>query len=88
MDILKKIVNCAPNYLIFDRTQFNVKNENRLTIQRVPPTIYDASYPCWFLNEQEFLRIILKSYKLIWEFKTLDVADIPSNFKGLFFEKL
>ena len=35
-------------HIIIDRTGFVAGERDRLTRQRVPPAIYDASYPCWF----------------------------------------
>lgn len=72
-------------YLIIDRTPF-VKGEDRITIQNVPPSIYKATYPCWFFNERLFLQKIGMFYIKAFEFKALDEANLKSEFKGFFFE--
>lgn len=41
--------------ILFDRTSFLRREKDRLTIQHVPPSIYEASYPAWFFNEEKFL---------------------------------
>lgn len=43
-------------YIIIDRTSFiHADRPDRLTLQIVPPHIYDAQYPAWFFNEIDFL---------------------------------
>lgn len=54
-------------YLIIDNTPFNFESRDRLTIQNVPPSIYEASYPCWFLNYKKIIEFI-KPYEMILEF--------------------
>lgn len=77
-------------YIIIDRTWFSKEHKNRLTIQKVPSKIYEAEYPCWFLNEEELLAKFKDSYDLIFDFKdSVDnvIKDIPSYNKGMFFRK-
>jgi putative methyltransferase (TIGR04325 family) len=54
--------------IIVDRTYFCERSKPLLTIQRVPPAIYPASYPAWFLNEKEFQRRFFPEYELIADF--------------------
>ncbi|MEA2112492.1 MAG: methyltransferase, TIGR04325 family [Patescibacteria group bacterium] len=69
---LQKIINYNFKFIIFDRTTFLKKNSGeRITIQKVSPKIYDASYPTWFLNEQKFLEILNNKYNLIEDFLSL-----------------
>lgn len=72
-------------YLLIDRTPF-VKGRDRITIQKVRPSIYKASYPCWFFNKGSFLEKIDSLYEMKYEFDALDRANINSEFKGIFFE--
>jgi putative methyltransferase (TIGR04325 family) len=55
-------------YIIIDLTGFfiNKSEKSRITIQKVPPNIYQASYPCWIFNEQELLNSIPTKYQLIY----------------------
>lgn len=86
--LLKDIVKRKLQYIIVDRTGFTLKNaDDRLTVQTVHPKIYKASYPCWFFNEKKFLRFFLdRGYVLHYDFKSLDIANVPSVYKGFVFE--
>jgi len=53
-EFLKKISNYNFKYIIFDRTAFINGNKDRITIQKVPAKIYNASYPAWFFNREKF----------------------------------
>ncbi|MDR2645826.1 MAG: methyltransferase, TIGR04325 family [Holosporaceae bacterium] len=81
---LRKLIYKSVPYVIFDRTAFSVENRDRLTVQRVHPSIYDASYPAWFLDEQKFLDIVQSKYLVVADFDDyIDViSEIPSKFKG------
>lgn len=81
---LDNLLNYNFQYIIFDRTAFIPDRRDRLTIQKVPPEIYPASYPAWFFNEENFLKIFIKKYDLIFEFHSSDKVNIPSQFKGFF----
>lgn len=82
-DLLKKIINCGLGFII-DRTVFIKGDKDRLTIQKVPPEIYKASYPAWFFSETKFLKYFEGKYELVEEFSAFDNANIPSRYKGLF----
>lgn len=84
-DLLREIVSKRFTYVLFDRTAFSLNAEDRITVQKVPPTIYEASYPSWFLNEEKFLGLFSADYRLIADFESLDRANIPSVFKGYIF---
>lgn len=73
-------------YIIFDRTPFMINKKDRITIQKVHPKIYKATYPCWFFNEENFIRYFSKQYELITEFDSLDKANLRSVFKGYLFK--
>ncbi|MES2828662.1 MAG: TIGR04325 family methyltransferase [Bacteroidota bacterium] len=65
---LKQVLAYGFDFLLFDRTAFNNKLDDRLTLQIVPPEIYPASYPSWFFNQDFFLSHFEKNYKLVAEF--------------------
>ncbi len=52
---LSELASIAPEYIVFDRTSFLDNGSDRLTVQHVPPSIYDASYPSWFFDQSKFL---------------------------------
>ncbi len=62
-ELMAKVVNLGFDYLILDRTPF-LPSTDRITVQKVNPHIYDASYPAWLLNENKFLKIVYKGYKI------------------------
>jgi putative methyltransferase (TIGR04325 family) len=73
-------------FIIFDKMPFLVSGEDdRLTVQKVPPSIYEASYPAWFFNEAKFMSALERKYDLVESFEGDDKANIPSVFKGFIF---
>lgn len=70
-------------YIIFDRTAFVDSKQHIITVQKVPPEIYPATYPCWFFNEKLLLETFNKQYDIKFEFNALDKSNIEkSYFKG------
>jgi putative methyltransferase (TIGR04325 family) len=60
-------------YVIIDRTFFlDTESNDILSIQKIPPEIYDASYPAWFLSLSKFLSYIKRYYDIVFEWKALD----------------
>jgi putative methyltransferase (TIGR04325 family) len=56
-DFLKEVMEYGFKYIVIDRTAFiNDNQADRLTLQIVPPEIYEARYPAWFFNEKKFLH--------------------------------
>ncbi|MDQ6481082.1 methyltransferase, TIGR04325 family [Dyadobacter sp. LHD-138] len=56
-DFLNEIQGFGFKYIIIDRTSFIKDNQpDRLTLQVVPPDIYEARYPAWFFNEKKLLE--------------------------------
>lgn len=84
--LLEYFILKGVDYIIIDRTPFILKND-RITIQKVHPAIYDATYPCWFFNKNKFISYMCISYELIVEFDALDKANIQSEFKGFIFKR-
>ncbi len=82
---LRKILSYNFDYLIFDRTMF-LENSERLTVQKVRPGIYNASYPAWFLNKSKCQSLISERYELIYDFDSLagtkDLGDVTAEEKG------
>jgi putative methyltransferase (TIGR04325 family) len=85
---LEKFINKGVPYIIFDRTAFSLENRDRLTLQRVYPEIYEASYPAWFLDKQKFLDTMRSKYEMIVDFSdSIDVIkEVPSEYKGFLFK--
>jgi putative methyltransferase (TIGR04325 family) len=85
-DLLEKLRSSDIDYMIIDRTPF-VKGRDRITVQKVNPSIYRASYPCWFFSKERFVSGLKDSFNIILEFDALDQANIPSAFKGFILKK-
>lgn len=66
---LSSLAKIAPAYIIFDRTSFIDNGDDRLTVQRVNPSIYEASYPAWFFNKEKVLAHF-NDYTLLAEFSS------------------
>jgi putative methyltransferase (TIGR04325 family) len=85
-EFVKEILNMGFEYILIDRTPV-VKGCDRLTVQKVNPKIYEASYPCWFFNEDSLISHFLGRYDLVEEFNCPDNSNIPSEFKGFILKK-
>jgi len=57
-------------YILVERTAFIDNAEDRITLQVVPPSIYEASYPAWFLNNEKFKKYISEKYFTLLEFES------------------
>ncbi|MFH1827611.1 MAG: methyltransferase, TIGR04325 family [bacterium] len=73
---LEKILNYNFQYIIFDNTAFTNTEADRITIQKVSPKIYEASYPSWFFNKEKFLILFKEKYELIAEFQSPIISKI------------
>ncbi|PPB53531.1 methyltransferase, TIGR04325 family [Campylobacter hyointestinalis subsp. hyointestinalis] len=56
----------------FGRTTFSINNKDTIKLQKLPPNIYKASYPCWFFSENNFLSFFKNRYESIEQFDALD----------------
>ncbi len=79
----------GPQTIIVDNMPFT-EGRQRLTIQRVPPQIYKASYPCWILNREQFIDAFRPDYVLVEHFESpltiqLDGSTVP--YEGFIFRK-
>jgi putative methyltransferase (TIGR04325 family) len=82
--LIKSFLEKNFEFVIIDRTPF-IKRNDRITIQKVHPKIYQANYPCWFFNEEKFLNLFKEKYDLVTDFSSLDKSNIQSEFKGFLF---
>jgi putative methyltransferase (TIGR04325 family) len=85
--LMADVVQRGFRHIIIDRTGFIAGDRDRLTVQRVPPEIYDASYPCWFFARAGVLRHFSGNYRLVTEWPGFDEANIAAEFRGLFLER-
>jgi putative methyltransferase (TIGR04325 family) len=86
LPLLKSILSQKIPIVIVDRTPFTLDGTERITIQSVPAWIYEATYPCRFLSEPNFIKAFEDSgYRMVESFSALDRTNIPSIFKGFIF---
>ena len=91
-ELLERIFQFSISDIIIDRTAVLLGYDDRITLQVVPPEIYDASYPAWFFNENKLLSSFNNaSYQLIADFdaigKTITLEDCTAQSKGFLFKK-
>ncbi len=62
---LERLLQKGFRYVILDRTPLRNATCDRLTIQHVPSSIYDAVYPAWFFGKSKLLRHFDCDYELV-----------------------
>ncbi|RZF24872.1 methyltransferase, TIGR04325 family [Paraburkholderia sp. UYCP14C] len=71
------------NCIVIDRTPFIDEPEDRITVQRVPASIYKASYPHRFISTEKFARFMAQvGYDLFCEWEGFDQAHVGSRYLG------
>ena len=79
-EIINQVVKYKIKYIIVDITSFTCNATHRITVQRVWPEIYEASYPCWFFNEQMFLAMFEPYYSVINTFNPLCSSNLENTY--------
>lgn len=85
-EMLNKMLDLSIDHIIIDRTPFWDGSTDRLCVQKVPPTVYPASYPIWVLSNQIFFNYFRnKNFEIIAEFQSLDLLKAPVHaiWKGM-----
>ena len=79
--LIKSLKKLKIPVIVVDRTFFSIKPYNWITIQKVDPIIYKASYPSWIFTDY---------YDVICEFKSIDgifkTHDVYSEGLGFIFK--
>jgi putative methyltransferase (TIGR04325 family) len=90
-EVLEEVCSSGIRSIIIDRTAFLAGNRDRLTVQKVSPSIYDASYPAWFLSLPKFKAFIDNMrFQIVSEWICDD--DFPlegevTSFRGFFLQR-
>jgi len=71
---------------IIDRTPFWDGRADRLCVQTVPPSIYDASYPSWVFSRQRFHSHLRADWEVMATFDSPDRLATPVDllYQGVF----
>ena len=90
-ELLQEAMDRGFDTIIIDRTPVLLTGDDRITVQHVPPSIYQASYPAWFLNKTKFCRFLEPAYELVAEFEALageiSLEDVTAHEKGFIFKR-
>lgn len=88
---LDELLALKIRFLVIDRLPLLEKERDRLTVQRVPPEIYPASYPAWFFGRSRLLSICSRhGYRERAEWPCADdwnPEGDKAKFVGLFLER-
>ena len=89
--IIEDICMIGAQTILIDKTIVNHSQQNSIHVQRVPTTIYEASYPCQSLSEKKLVEAFSSNYQLVSQFPSLEFSaldDIDSKFNGYIFTKV
>lgn len=88
--LIGEIIKDGFEFVIIDRTIF-FDEPDRITVQKVPPYIYDASYPCRIFNRKKFLGVFAPHYDLVADFEALggktSIGGTPAAHEGFIFRR-
>lgn len=78
--------------VIVDLTPVHGGDRDRLTVQRVPPSIYPARYPCWLFSEGRLLAALRESFRLVAAFdctlgRELRVDTLHARYRGYLLDR-
>jgi putative methyltransferase (TIGR04325 family) len=68
-ELIEQCKSLAARYIVIDRTTIIDLSSDVLTVQHVPPTIVESSYPCWILSRDRVRRTLETSYQVVSEFE-------------------
>lgn len=92
-DWINAFIDLKLPYIIIDRTAFVDNDYPILTIEKVPASMYKASYPSWFFNFAQLIDPFLKKYSILFVFNSfadnsfLLNGDKKADFKGIVFKQ-
>lgn len=82
--VLSELIQSNINYLVIDRTPFSETDDDVITIQHVPPSIYQASYPCRIFSKKALMACLLSHYEAMAEFDCAEGSAVAGNMKFTF----
>ncbi|HRN41263.1 MAG: methyltransferase, TIGR04325 family [Flavobacteriales bacterium] len=87
-ELLDIILSKKITYIHIDRTPVFKNNNDRITIQKVPKSIYEAQYPCWIFNETKLINYICNAgYELVFDAEPIERINVTDAYlKGYYFK--
>jgi len=90
--VIRQIIETGTRHIILDKTLTRQVPGNPIKIQHVPGSIYEASYPVRFFNEDFLLSGFLPHFRLVADFGypqeyNSAVLSHQSEYKGYIFER-
>jgi putative methyltransferase (TIGR04325 family) len=90
-ELLGRLIELPVEYLIIARTAWSF-TEELLTVQIIPPSLYEASYPSWLFDGAKFMAFLEPHYELLAEFEGDDPpiygdGKVGATFPGLFLRR-
>lgn len=79
--LLDSLLQSHSKYIIIDRTPYSNEDRDTLYVQKIPPTIFDASYPMWVFSLNKFKEYI-KHENIIAEFYGFENGLFGLEWKG------
>ncbi|GAB3813264.1 TIGR04325 family methyltransferase [Pontibacter rugosus] len=79
-EILEEIFLYDFEYLILDKHPLIEADKDRLTIQKVHPQIYNASYPAWFFSSRKFYDFLSTKYEVMYEYERELDSSVDAKF--------
>jgi putative methyltransferase (TIGR04325 family) len=90
--IVAAAARVKPTIIVVDRTIVSHAGEPRIYVQRVPPAIYAATYPCRSLAEAQLVdQLNAEGYELASAFDSLSFAPLEAiscSYKGFLFRRV
>lgn len=91
-DLLAEIVRLGPQFILVDRTPVMDQGRERIVVQKVPPSIYRATYACRLLAPGAVEAALAPGYDLRYDFEahigtTIPVKDSLARYRGYFYER-
>lgn len=83
--VLDTVMKAKVPSILIDKHPLISSDSDRLTVQRIPPSIYTASYPAWFFGQRKF-EAFMSDYKLVDSYWCPDIFNINSRFKTYFYQ--
>ncbi len=80
-ETLESIFKLTSSNIILDKTPFWNGEVDRLCVQHVPPSIYEARYPSWIFSRSKILKLVeTEGWTVIAHFENDDYLPGPVEF--------